>query len=279
MGNFIPSLLPGCSLTTPLSSGHRAEVGSCSTSISQPLDHVTPPWLCELREGFFFAFWSVFSVFSVFPPIRGMLHGLGIGLCNLLIVNSQPSRSKCEIHSLWFKRFIWHVDDIDGRSERTGIDTAGVWRLLHTFSRSTLLPRLGSKKQWQSAVLLLKNLHLRSIERNLCRINTDRKQMQWVIPALISKVSINAWYVCCFKVEFLCTQDFRNEYAYSAAITACEKSTLPTTVVSTGMVDVDGQAKSQAVRVRWEMEHCSGLIGRTTTTRGRVTKLQNGLVE
>ena len=142
-------------------------------------------------------------------------------------------------------------------------------------------PRLGRKKQWQSAVLLLKNLHLRSIERNLCRINTDRKQMQWVIPALISKVSINACYVCCFKVEFFCTQDFRNEYAYSAAITACEKSTLPTTVVSTGMVDVDGQAKSQAsVReVRWEMEHCSGLIGRTTTTRGRVTKLQNGLVE
>ena len=95
------------------------------------------------------------------------------------------------------------------------------------------LPRLGRNKRWQSAVLLLKSLHLRSIERNLCRINTDRKRMQRVIPALISKVSINAWYVCCFKVEFLCTQDFRNEYAYSAAITACEKSTLPT-VVSTG---------------------------------------------
>ena len=98
MGNFIPSLLPGCSLTTPLSSGHRAEVGSCSTSISQPLDHVTPPWLCELREGFLLAFWSVFSVFSVFPPIRGVLHGLSIGLCNLLLVNCQPSGSKCEIH-------------------------------------------------------------------------------------------------------------------------------------------------------------------------------------
>ena len=108
MGNFIPSLLPGCSLTTPLSSGHRAEVGSCSTSISQPLDHVTPPWLCELREGFLLAFWSVFSVFSVFPPIRGMLHGLSIGLCNLLLVNCQPSGSKCEIREnrYWYCRHL-----------------------------------------------------------------------------------------------------------------------------------------------------------------------------
>lgn len=245
MGNFIPSLLPGCSLTTPLSSGHRAEVGSCSTSISQPLDHVTPPWLCELREVYFLHFeaCSASSACSTNSAYVTRFEHRTMQLIN------------CELLAQW--KQIWDSLSVCGSSVSSGMwmilmddvsltNVCGIffegtrenrWYCMHLeswthfhvahFCQGWEAKNSGNVPCFYSKTFIFARLN------GICAesIQTENKCSELFLHSLISKESINAWYVCCFKVEFLCTQDFRNEYAYSAAITACEKSTLPTTLV------------------------------------------------